>query len=203
MEGSGIPMGEGKGADGFPDAGEGIAAVGREVLGDAELGQERGGVREDFAGRMAAVEVTEQPGDGFDDERIGIALIVAASIPELRDEPEPGEAAFHAVRVRAAGGIERLAQPGLFDEPGEALLGAVRLRERLAQRLLFGRERRRGRCGIRCHFRPKSNARCRRMASGLQAKFVASAHLLSCPAGSILTLQFFRGVLFCPPDPYA
>ena len=189
--------------DGFPDAGEGIAAVGGEVLGDAELGQEGGSVREDFFGRVAAVELTEQPGDGFDNERIGITLVMAVSVTELGDEPQPGEAAFHAVPVRARGGVEGRAQAGLFDEPGQTLLGAVLLRKRLAQGLLFGREGRGGGCGFRCHYLPDGSASCGRMASRLQAKYVVSAHLLSCPAGSILTLQFFRGVLFCPPDPYA
>ena len=117
-----IPVGLGEVVDGLPDTGEGVAAVGGEVLGDAEGGEEIRGVREDIGGGLAGVEVAEGAGNGFDDEGIGIAVEMALAVLELGNEPEFGEAAGDEVIGSAEFGGERREFFGAGDEQGETVL---------------------------------------------------------------------------------
>lgn len=106
----------------MPDAGEGVAAVGGEVLGDAEGGEEIRGVREDVGRGLAGVEVAEGAGDGLDDEGIGVAGEMALAGLKPGDEPELGEAAGDEVVGRAKFGGEGREFFGASDEQGEAVL---------------------------------------------------------------------------------
>lgn len=88
MSGRVVGVFSGESSDFFPQPGKAIAAVRREVLGNAD-GAEKGGiVLEDFARLVAAVEIGEDDRDAADDVRIGIDLEVAFSIAELRNEPK-------------------------------------------------------------------------------------------------------------------
>lgn len=122
-EASGVAVGFGEFADDGPDAGEGVATVGGEVLGDAGVAEEFGGEGEDVGGGGAAVEVAEEAGDGFDDEGVGVAREEAAAVVKVGDDPEVGHAAFDAELVGAEGVGQRLGVADAFDEVFEARVG--------------------------------------------------------------------------------
>ena len=69
--------------DPVPHLGERIAPVGCQVLRDAQRGEEGGVVRQDFRGRVAAVKLAQQPGNGLDDERFRITGEEAAAVAKL------------------------------------------------------------------------------------------------------------------------
>ena len=57
------------------------------MLRNAKRNQKIGIVRQNFFGEAAAVKFTEQAGDGFDHERIRVAIEETAAIAELRHKP--------------------------------------------------------------------------------------------------------------------
>ena len=76
-----------KGADVFPDFGERVATVGRQVLRDAERREKFWVACENFRWDFAAVKIAEQSGDGFDDEGIRIAIEKTLAVAKSGNEP--------------------------------------------------------------------------------------------------------------------
>jgi hypothetical protein len=133
-------LGSGELADLFPDAREGVAAVGSEMLGNAERREESRVVRQNFSGRLTAVKIAEQSGDGLDHEGIGIAMEEAFAVLKFGGEPQFSEAAGKQVLLDAEFGGERwtLLCPG--HQEGEAILSVLNRGQFGNQLNLFFRE---------------------------------------------------------------
>ena len=63
------------------------------MLRDAERREEAGIVPANFRRCVAAVKVAQQTGDGFDHERIRIAIEETFAVAKVWDKPKLGEAA--------------------------------------------------------------------------------------------------------------
>ena len=127
-------------SDAFPDFGKRVAAVGREVLRDAERREKFRIVRENFRRRMAAVKFAEQAGDGLDDERIGIAVEKTFFVAELADEPQFGETAGNQICFRAKFRRERRTLFRLFNEERQPVLSVFQRGQLRGEFNLFFRE---------------------------------------------------------------
>ena len=97
-------------------------------------------MRENFRRRMAAVKFAQQPGDGLDDERIGIAGEVTASVAELRRQPQFGEAAGNQVGIHTLVHCKGRTLPGLFNQMRKAVLSVLQRGEFSSELKLFFRE---------------------------------------------------------------
>ena len=108
--------------DVFPNSGKCVAAVGGQVLADAEGRQKGGVVRKDFPRRLAAVKFAEQSAYGLDDERIRVTCEDATPIPHLRHQPEFREATGKEIRIHALLGTKDRTCPGFLHQTSEAIL---------------------------------------------------------------------------------
>lgn len=126
--------------DAFPDFGQRIAAVGREMLGDAKRRKKLRIVRQNFCGCAATIKFTEQPGDGFHHNRVGITGKETLPVANLGDKPELGQATGNQVGIGARFGRERRKVSGAFDEPGKTILPVFQGGQFGGEMLLFFRE---------------------------------------------------------------
>jgi len=73
--------------------GETVAAVWREVFGDADVAEEVRFEGDDVVGFLVAIEVTKDSGDSFGDHGVGVHAVVAALVFKLWYEPKARHAA--------------------------------------------------------------------------------------------------------------
>src|ERR1035441_9879495 len=100
MGGPVTPSAMASAADALPNFGKCVAAVRREMLGDAERRKKFRVVRQNFRRRVTAVKFAEQAGDGFDHQRIGSATERTMSGAEFRNKPKPGETAGNQICIQ-------------------------------------------------------------------------------------------------------
>ena len=74
--------------DGFDDTAKTVAAIGREVLCDADFTEEFGIGGNDFFRLGIAVKIAKQFGDAFDDRRVRFRTKEAAAVFKFGDDPE-------------------------------------------------------------------------------------------------------------------
>ena len=110
------------------------------MLRDAERGEKIGIVSENFRRCVAAVKIAEQTGDGFDDERIGIAVKKTSAIAKICDKPKLGEAAGNQVCVPAQIRCGQGAFSGLVNEQREPVLAVFQNGKLRREFNLFFRE---------------------------------------------------------------
>ena len=91
-------------------------------MADAEGRQKGGVVRKDFPRRLAAVKFAEQAGDGFDDERIRIAVKKTFFSADVRDEPKFSEATGNQIFFNAQFRRERGTCFDFFNEKRKPIL---------------------------------------------------------------------------------
>lgn len=133
-------MGLGEGFDLVPDFGQRVAPVGREMLGDAQ-GSEKGRVmRHNLHRGLVAVEIAQEPGNGFDHEGIGIAGEVAPAVGKPGVKPQFGQTAGDESLIGAVFRREGRALTGQLDQIGEPVLTVLKDRQLAAELSLFFRE---------------------------------------------------------------
>ena len=92
------------------------------MLGDAERRKKFRVVRQNFRRRVTAVKFAEQAGDGFDHQRIGIAIEETISVAEFRNKPKPGETAGNQICIHTKFRRERRTTFCFFNEEREPVL---------------------------------------------------------------------------------
>lgn len=92
------------------------------MLRNAERSEKSWIMHDNFFRHLTGVKITEQAGDGLDDERIRIAAEEAFAIAELRNEPEFGEAAGNQIFLPAQFRRERWMLFGLFHQIRQPIL---------------------------------------------------------------------------------
>ena len=110
------------------------------MLRDAQRREKLRIVRENFRRRVSAVKIAEQPGNGLDDERIGIAGEETLAVAKLRHKPEFGEAAGNQIFLHAQFRRERRTRLGFFKEKREPVLSVFQRRQLRGKFNLFFRE---------------------------------------------------------------
>ena len=127
----------------LPDFSQAVAAVGCQVLRDAQFFQEvRAGLRKFFR-RRSTVKVAQQNGDTLDNGGIRVGSELAQSSGKLRDEPDFGQAAFHTEGVRFELRFQRRRFPPEAHDIAEPVLRGFQGPQRRRQLPLFFRD---------CHF---------------------------------------------------
>ena len=87
--------------DRLDDSAQTVAAVGGEMLSDADLAEKSGVMPEDLLWTDLAIETAKQAGDAFHDRRIGLRAEVAEPVPVFRHDPELRQASFDLETVDA------------------------------------------------------------------------------------------------------
>ena len=129
----------GEGLDSGADGGEAVLTGGRQVLQEAEVGENRRLGGDHLGGRGVVVEFYEEADEAFDERRLGIVAEVETPVGDGAEEPYGGDATGDAVGVGLVVGGERRATSGVGDDGGEALLAVFDDGEVLGElRLFFG-----------------------------------------------------------------
>lgn len=110
------------------------------MLRDAERCEKFWIVRDNFRRRLTAVKLTEQPGNGFDDERIGIAGKETVAVAEIWKEPQFGEAAGNQIFLDAKFRSQRRLCFGFFNEECQPVLSILQRTQLPGKCNLFFRE---------------------------------------------------------------